>query len=711
MKKYFKLLCFMFITFFVIGFGGERVIAEEAPSSISVKKGAKWYQDATWNSTVKITTDDKYYAFCLDSNKNIYVGSLTLPLDNNLYSNKRSKVASIYAKAVEYGLGNGSSSHKITIDGVTYTVSETDLYGITQIAIWNAIHPTGEAGATSKYITWLNNKGYSNVYASISSGATTKAYALQLIPEGRITTTETEIDGTTYLVSNSFTLNKDNIPDGVTYTVAVVNGEVSVNNGSWVSSSASIKIGDKVKVRMVKPTEGIGDLYSAITVTSSSFITGYKSYFYNASSIGNYQNMGILIPTTSTRSVRQLIKGTYENDTEIEIQKADKITGKKVAGALIGVYNKSDDTLITTVTTTAEGEENPKVSLYIGEYYVKEIKAPVGYALDETHVDFEVYEDNGSLKIRNSAGTEITTVTAIDQKVKVKYRKVDADGNPISGVRIEIYNYGDYIAKLNENGLFICAITDSNGYLTKPCDNISNPDKYYSSTGEYDFESTSTRIYFIKEGFKTGYYNPIFDDTLIDFAISPTEFITSFASSKYLTIDGDLGEDSVVTLNIINEKSISISKTDTGTGAEIAGAEMHIYDAEAKDCFVTSELDESCENAPFVEVDSWVSTTTPHTFVGIETDHKYILTETVAPTGYVRITTDIEFSMDEDGKVTVYSTNSTVSDDAYKLIVGNDQTIEVPNTGISALNLLAIGGLMVFIGYETIKMYRKKVNE
>ena len=36
------------------------------------------------------------------------------------------------------------------------------------------------------------------------------------------------------------------------------------------------------------------------------------------------------------------------------------------------------------------------------------------------------------------------------------------------------------------------------------------------------------------------------------------------------------------------------------------------------------------------------------------------------------------------------------------------QVMNAPNTGISTLNLFAIGGLMVFAGYETIKIYRRK---
>ena len=36
------------------------------------------------------------------------------------------------------------------------------------------------------------------------------------------------------------------------------------------------------------------------------------------------------------------------------------------------------------------------------------------------------------------------------------------------------------------------------------------------------------------------------------------------------------------------------------------------------------------------------------------------------------------------------------------------EVLNAPNTGLSTLNLFAIGGLMVLAGYETIKIYRRK---
>ena len=38
----------------------------------------------------------------------------------------------------------------------------------------------------------------------------------------------------------------------------------------------------------------------------------------------------------------------------------------------------------------------------------------------------------------------------------------------------------------------------------------------------------------------------------------------------------------------------------------------------------------------------------------------------------------------------------------------NLEVLNAPNTGLSTLNLFAIGGLMIFAGYETIKIYRRK---
>ena len=98
---------------------------------------------------------------------------------------------------------------------------------------------------------------------------------------------------------------------------------------------------------------------------------------------------------------------------------------------------------------------------------------------------------------------------------------------------------------------------------------------------------------------------------------------------------------------------------------------------------------------------TWVSTADGDWEIYAIPAGKYILVEKVVPEGF-------QNGMIVDG-LTVTEYEFTVSD------IAGDKNIEVgievlnaPNTGLSTLNLFAIGGLMVFAGYETIKIYRRK---
>lgn len=83
------------------------------------------------------------------------------------------------------------------------------------------------------------------------------------------------------------------------------------------------------------------------------------------------------------------------------------------------------------------------------------------------------------------------------------------------------------------------------------------------------------------------------------------------------------------------EHEVLISKTDLG-GTELAGAYIVVKDADGK------------------VVDEWESTTKAHVLSLPE--GTYTMVETVAPKGYKQVTTEIRFTVDKDGKVTLLTT-------------------------------------------------------
>ena len=85
-----------------------------------------------------------------------------------------------------------------------------------------------------------------------------------------------------------------------------------------------------------------------------------------------------------------------------------------------------------------------------------------------------------------------------------------------------------------------------------------------------------------------------------------------------------------INLNLTN--SVSISKQDATTSKELAGAHLVLKDSTGK------------------VVDEWTSTTTPHEVANLAAG-TYTLTETIAPSGYLKTTTAVTFVVKADGTV------------------------------------------------------------
>ena len=135
---------------------------------------------------------------------------------------------------------------------------------------------------------------------------------------------------------------------------------------------------------------------------------------------------------------------------------------------------------------------------------------------------------------------------------------------------------------------------------------------------------------------------------------APTGYILSDESYPVtVSEDGD-----VVEITAVNKPiTVDISKRDV-YGNELVGAEMVL------------------ENADGETVDKWTSDGTNHVVSKLGAG-EYVLKEIAAPDGYV-IATDIKFSIDVYGNVTVENVDSTaVSDNGYPLIVMVDDTTKV----------------------------------
>ncbi|MBR6173476.1 MAG: hypothetical protein IKQ49_09985, partial [Eubacterium sp.] len=113
------------------------------------------------------------------------------------------------------------------------------------------------------------------------------------------------------------------------------------------------------------------------------------------------------------------------------------------------------------------------------------------------------------------------------------------------------------------------------------------------------------------------------------------------------------------TVKLVNnyKKIVKISKTDLG-GTAVSGATIVLKDSDKK------------------QIESWTSGETAKTFE-LEAG-TYYFQETVAPTGYEKVDTEIEFTVDNSGNVTVVTSSTSVEKKADGTIVLKDAPKKYP---------------------------------
>lgn len=123
-----------------------------------------------------------------------------------------------------------------------------------------------------------------------------------------------------------------------------------------------------------------------------------------------------------------------ENKGSVELTKIDKETKEVLEGAVFELYKENETTPIQTFTTDANGKikiENFK----IGNYFFKEIQAPIGYEIDQNNIyNFE---------IKNGEVTQIT-IENMSNSGELFFKKIDLiNSNIIDGAKIEIKGTSD----------------------------------------------------------------------------------------------------------------------------------------------------------------------------------------------------------------------------------------------------------------------------
>lgn len=257
-------------------------------------------------------------------------------------------------------------------------------------------------------------------------------------------------------------------------------------------------------------------------------------------------------------------------------------------------------TVVDTITTNADGKAISK-SLPLGEYSVREVKAPEGFVLsDKVENVLLTYKDQNTAIVYDNA-----SFTNERQKVSISVYKKDYD-NKIGLLGAEF----TLLAEKN--------IKNYKGEVVVEAEQVIEV-----ATSDIDGKVT----------FKS-------DLPLTNFMIKETKAPTGYSSNNEVIIAyaNYKGQDTKV-VNLEYEfknkiTKVEISKQDITDSSEIDGAYLTVFEKD--------------NNA--VIVDSWVSSKEPHMIKGLEVGKTYILKETISPYGFA-VAQDIEFTIKNTGEI------------------------------------------------------------
>ena len=290
---------------------------------------------------------------------------------------------------------------------------------------------------------------------------------------------------------------------------------------------------------------------------------------------GYYTTENIVFYVDETSDVQTITM--VNNPIRMEVEKIDKLTSEPIVGAHLQLKSKTNGSIVHEWDS---GEMPEQISgVPVGQYTLVETKAPDGYLIaDPINIEIIDTEDTQSF-------------TMEDMPIQIRIKKVDSDGEAVSGARLQVIRKSD---KQVVSDFTTDAAWTSGGVVIGPI-----------APGVYTLHEEEA-----PEGYEKA------PDK--DFTVTATEDI----------MEVEMVDPSMVLMKI--------TKKDLTTSDEVPGAKMQITKRG------TSEV-----------VDSWTSTITPHEIRLHLGD--YTLTETQAPDGYVTANSvDFSVTLGGVTEVTMY---------------------------------------------------------
>ena len=429
--------------------------------------------------------------------------------------------------------------------------------------------------------------------------------------------------------------NGEMIVNPTTYTPMFANGDLSGAVFQVIASEDIVTLDGTIRANA-------GDVVAEITTDENGYAESDLLY------LGNYEIKEVSAPFGYVQNTEsQFVELTYAgqeiavldtvNTSFVNDYQDVEISLSKVMenDELFGIYGKDCYTSVSfglfaaEDITAADGTVIPadglisEVSLAENMTAKFDVQIPFGrYYVKEISTD-EHYILNGEKYLVNFEymGQDIQNVD-IDcgqfvnllKRGRIEGHKVDDKSEPLENAVFGLFT-ADCV-KFSRDTAIMTAASDENGF--------------------FEFDDVPFGKYIVRE------------------IESPRGYILS--GKEYAVSIAEDGE--VIEITAENKPvTVEISKRDV-YGNELVGAEMVL------------------ENADGETVDKWTSDSTNHIVSKLGAG-EYVLKEIAAPDGYV-IATDIKFTVDVYGNITVENVDSTaVSDNGYPLIVMVDDTTKV----------------------------------
>lgn len=688
MKKINKIL-FIVLTFVLAIIGIEKVNADtyngriydvyhpESGFSVFAAESNGWMDYNSW--MIKSSLDDRIY-YCIDpavalgsapaGSFNIITGDNNIIGKSNLTKAKYEKVRLLAYYG--YGYKNGTIAH-----------TSKKWYGITQVMIWRVMRPD---------LTWTFK-------ASRNGTPNNNLFKEEVAEINKLVTNHGK--------TSSFKDKKVKLLIGESITLTDTNNVLQ--NFSRVNNPKNVTVkenGNKLTITANKNgTEAINYNFRNGIANQVALLTSptYQDVIIRGKPI-DLPYFGIQVEVTG---------GT------VNLQKIDATTNKNKAqgeatlkGAIYEIYD-SDNNSVGQITTDENGQG--KIILDYGKYSIKEIKAPKGYNLSDEVYEFEITKENTNVNIeakdqvitgkllltktKGGAGENFTkeknaTFNILDSKDNV----VETITTNKNGLAIALLPYGTYT---------IQQITGEENYVLSEDIKVSiKENKIY----EVNIKNLKfSKLEFTKTDFSTDKPLPntlieIYkdDDSLIYQGRTDKNgkievpnlkigkyYILEKEAPKYYRLNTEKmpfeitenGQIIKVTMqNKRKEGNLELIKIDSLTKKPLASSLIEIYFTETNEKVFKGKTDK--DGKIFIE--------------GLLAGN-YCIYERKAPLGYELLNEPICLEIKEE--------NETV-----KITIPNDKIINVPDTHLDKLPIIAILGITFIISGVTLLLYAKKKN-